>query len=189
MMKGLLEKKKYLRKIFFGLRLTLDDDDVRKKGSKISQMVLGLDVINNAKSVLVYFSINKEVETKGIIEGLIEAGKEIFVPVFLKKDYVISRFASWSDLEPGPFEILQPRKIEAANINQINVALVPGIVFSTKGYRLGYGKGVYDRLLSKSSTARIGIAYDFQIKDEIPIDVHDIKMDLIVSEKRILKIT
>lgn len=188
MRKGLSEKKNLIRKTFLALRLTLSDDDVLKKSVQISEKVLGLDAVNTAKKILTYIPVNKEVETKEMIDNLLHIGKEIFVPSFWNNNYVASRFTSWSSLEVGPFEILQPKLADFVDSNKVNVALIPGIVFSQTGFRLGYGKGVYDKLLFTSNAYKIGLAYDFQIVNDLPVEEHDLRMDMIVSEKRLINI-
>lgn len=189
MKKSLSEKKNHFRKIFSGLRLTLGDEDVSKKSSQISQKILEIDGVKDAEKILAYIPINKEVETREIIDGLLKMRVNVFVPAFWNNNYVACRFTSWSNLEVGPFEILQPKHFDVLDIGNINVALIPGIAFSKAGFRLGYGEGVYDRLFSKSRVFKIGLAYDFQVIDDLPTEEHDLKMDLVVTEKRIVKIT
>ena len=67
----------------------------------------------------------------------------------------------------------------------MDVSIIPGVAFDKKGVRLGYGKGVFDRLLAKSQAFKIGLAYDFQIVDELPREKHDLVMDIVESEKKV----
>jgi len=93
-------------------------------------------------------------------------------------------------LAPGKFKIPEPAehhpRITPAKLDLI---LVPGIVFSKNGHRIGYGKGFYDRLLKKTTCPKIGIAYEFQMVENIVGEPHDAEMDMIVTEKKIHHIT
>jgi 5-formyltetrahydrofolate cyclo-ligase len=97
------------------------------------------------------------------------------------------------DLEVGAFGILEPKKKYAEEINpkNIDLAIVPGVVFDKRMNRIGYGAGFYDEYLKllRPECVKIGLAYDFQVKEKIPFDDHDIRMDIIVTEREILKHT
>ena len=69
----------------------------------------------------------------------------------------------------------------------MELIIVPGLVFDEKSNRIGYGKGYYDKFLSKINCYKVGLSFDFQIKKEIPFEKHDEKLNCIISEKRILK--
>jgi 5-formyltetrahydrofolate cyclo-ligase len=99
---------------------------------------------------------------------------------------------SENDWMPGPFGIPQPRyDLQALGADEIDVILIPGVVFGVRGERLGRGAGYYDRFLSGGSKAlRVGIAFDFQVvSDPVPQEAWDAPMDAIVTESRILEIT
>ncbi|RLF39548.1 MAG: 5-formyltetrahydrofolate cyclo-ligase, partial [Thermoplasmata archaeon] len=89
------------------------------------------------------------------------------------------------DLERGAFGILEPQN-KKIYTGDIDIIIVPGIAFDFRGYRIGYGKGFYDRFLRGADALKIGIAYDFQIVKQIPEDDGDVPVDIIVSEKRVL---
>ena len=116
--------------------------------------------------------------------------KKIFVPYYFKKtdDYQLVEFMDWQNLEKGPYGILQPRGLDTIDPQKIDLAIVPGVVFSTDGVRLGYGKGVYDRLLKESGAIEIGLAYEFQIVNKLPKEKHDLLMDFVITEKKIRRI-
>jgi 5-formyltetrahydrofolate cyclo-ligase len=94
------------------------------------------------------------------------------------------------DLVKNGFGILEPRKeAEPADIRKIDLILVPGVAFDRLGNRLGHGKGFYDRFLESCNNAyTIGIAYDFQVFNNIPCELHDKKMDAITTESGVLTI-
>jgi 5-formyltetrahydrofolate cyclo-ligase len=89
---------------------------------------------------------------------------------------------------PGVFGILEPRKESARIFNpeEIDLVIVPGVAFDEHRNRIGFGAGFYDRFLEsvRPSCAKIGIAFEFQIYDEVPVEEHDIPLDLVITEKR-----
>ena len=182
-----LEKDKIRKKILLK-RKDLLKSAVNDLSGIISRKVLSIKKIKSAKTYLVYLPINNEVDTKFIINFLIQNQKKIFVPAYIEKSWVIGRLKNLDDLKRNQLKTLQPKKIIRADISEIDVAFVPGIAFDKNGVRLGYGKGVYDRLLAGFSGAKIGLAYDFQIVDKIPKENHDLLMDKVISEKRNLAV-
>ena len=136
---------------------------------------------------MVYLSAFKEPDTFNLISELLSTGKEICVPITDVETFTItpSRLVSLANLIKGAYGIYEPRENISVPVSEIDIALIPGIAFTTSGDRLGFGKGYYDRFLKDFKGFKIGIGYDFQITDEIPADKHDIKMDMIVTEKRI----
>jgi len=90
------------------------------------------------------------------------------------------------NIEAGPFGIYQPKlSCPVVPLSSINLFLIPGIAFDKKGYRLGHGKGYYDRLLKTIDTRKIGVCYGFQLFDKLPNNSHDIKVDGVITEKGI----
>ncbi len=96
---------------------------------------------------------------------------------------------SWKELSIGSYGILEPRteKIRKTRVEDIDLIIVPGVAFDKKGNRIGHGKGYYDRLLDKTNATKIGLAFEFQLLKEIPTDKHDLPIDILITEKRIIK--
>lgn len=179
--------KDVLRDMMRQKRRELSSEFICSASQKITDAVLCLESVKNAKCIMLYLSSFKEPDTFPLLGILLEKGINICVPVSNTDTFTItpSRVFSFDSLKKGAYGIYEPKEIISVPENKIDVALIPGIVFSRNGDRLGFGKGYYDRFLSKFQGAKLGICYDFQIMDEIPVSEHDIKMDLIVSEKRI----
>lgn len=180
-----LIRRKYLRR-----RLELSGKQVLGKSGKIAKNFLNLAEILRKNNVSCYLPIKNEVETKFIIEQLIKNGVNIFLPSFSKKrnEYFFAEFRGWENLEEGPYGILQPTDIKRIDAKNIDVAILPGVTFSKDGVRLGYGKGVFDRLLAGSPALKIGLAYEFQVVDAVPCEKHDLVMDIIVCEKKTFRL-
>lgn len=178
-------QKAILRKKFILLRNTLTKKDIEIKSRKVTQVFFEKIDISKFKKFLLYLPINNEVDTKSIIDKLISENKEVYLPKFSKDEWFLARFSDFNNLEKGPYGILQP-KGQKAVIN-LNVALIPGVAFDKDGVRLGYGKGVYDKLLADFKGLKVGLGYDFQIVDKLPKESHDLEMDLIITEKELSK--
>ncbi len=168
-------------------RRSLSPDFIKEASDKIKAAVLGLDSIKNAQLIMVYLSAFKEPDTFSLISELLSLEKEICVPISDIDTFTItpSRLISLDNLTKGAYGISEPKEIISVPISEIDVALIPGIAFTSSGDRLGFGKGYYDRFLEEFNGVKIGIGYDFQITDKIPTDEHDIGMDMIITEKRI----
>ncbi|MEC8238342.1 MAG: 5-formyltetrahydrofolate cyclo-ligase, partial [SAR324 cluster bacterium] len=96
-----------------------------------------------------------------------------------------SLILSTNVLEIGKFGILdvRPEKRIEVNISDLDLVLVPGIAFDLSGGRLGYGRGYYDRFLKKTEGFRVGVCYESQIVDQVPMEAHDIHMQALISQK------
>src|SRR3990167_2357643 len=138
-------KKDKIRKKILLKRKRLSKNTVVKLSAFISKKVLSIKKIKSTKTYLVYLPIDNEVDTKFIINFLMQNQKKIFVPAYVEKSWVICGLKNLDDLKRNQLKTLQPKKIIKADISEIDVAFVPGIAFDKNGVRLGYGKGIYDQ--------------------------------------------
>ncbi|WP_028778435.1 5-formyltetrahydrofolate cyclo-ligase [Shimazuella kribbensis] len=149
----------------------------------ICEQIKQLPIYKNASSILAYFSVRNEVSLYPLIEDAWKQGKRVSLPS-MKQDEIIPRlFTSPSDLEQSEFHILEPRSgCEKVDLHELDLVLVPGVAFDQQGYRLGFGKGHYDRFFSNiPDVYKCGIAYHEQIVETIFPEVHDIPMDLVIT--------
>jgi len=141
-----------------------------------------LDIFKQAKCISFYHALPGEVETADFIEKW--AGvKTIFLPVVEGNDLNLHPYKGKHSLQCGAFGIMEPEREEPCSMEQIDLMIVPGIAFDRQCNRLGRGKGYYDRLLTTLSIPKIGLCYNFQLVDEIPMESFDIPMDIIVTDK------
>lgn len=171
-------------------RRNLTKDEVIKHSDEIYKNLFSLDCISDAHSVCIFLSAFKEPDTNGIIKKLLGEGKKIVVPVTDEGNctLTLSYIDNTDDLIKGAYGICEPKTVKMADINDIDIVLVPGLAFDRCGGRMGFGKGYYDRLLSESEAVKIGLCYDFQLMDKIPTQMHDVPMDFIITEKEIVEI-
>lgn len=184
--------KNALRFILRQKRDSLSKREILNASSKILKKLFCLQEFKKAKNVVFYVSIGSEVYTQGAIRKLLKGkgnkSKSIIVPKVKGNRLILSRITSMSDLKPqGRFKIPEPIEIRRVNKNKIDLVILPGLGFDKEGNRVGYGKGYYDRLLKTLKAKKIGLAFEQQLVNNLPSHNHDIRMDVVVTEKRILK--
>ena len=137
--------------------------------------------LHDARVVMVYYSLPDEVCTHQLIDDLVAEGKMVLLPKVLDDETMeLCRYTGIHDLREGSFHIMEPVGEPFANFLQIDVALIPGMAFDAQGHRLGRGKGYYDRLLTRISCKTIGVCFDFQKVEEVPVGEHDISVDEVI---------
>lgn len=169
-------------------RNSLTKEEIQDKSEKIRDKLFSLLQYRKSKAVMFFVSFNSEVSTHGMIREALKS-KTVIVPKVANNEIEPSVIIDFDNLVPsGKFGILEP--IEAMNIahKNIDLVLVPGIAFDSEGHRIGYGFGYYDRFLAKVPKAiKIGLAFDFQVVDKIPSEAHDVPIDLVVTEERVVE--
>lgn len=179
-------KQEILRK-----REHLDKMQIKEISEKISKTLVSLPEFEKANNILFYVSFESEINTQELIKQLLEKKeKNIIVPYVIKNNHILqlSELHNFNELEPKTFGILEPKELYKREFNpdKLDLAIIPGLVFDKRGHRIGYGFGYYDRFLKtlKNNPKKIGLAYEFQITDKIPEELHDIPMDIIVTENQ-----
>lgn len=193
------EKKRKIRQEFLKKRNNLSRDEIKSKSEKIEKELFSLPEFQRAKTVMFYVSFRSEVETEKMTRNALKLKKKIVIPVVHGEKIVVSEIKNLKkELTKGSFGIKEPKKEFRRRVNQkeIDLVVVPGVVFDKRGGRLGYGRGYYDRFLrSKSIKSRmsrsrqcalIGLAFDLQIARKIPLVKGDMKVDKIVTESGIV---
>ena len=143
-------------------------------------------LFRHASCIAIYHAIPGEVQTAGFIEKWYQ-DKKILLPVIEGNDLRLLPYAGKEALKAGVFGILEPAgDTPSIPEEEIDLIIVPGVAFDRQRNRLGRGKGYYDRLLSTLHAPKIGICYDFQLQDTIPVEPFDRRMDRIITEKEII---
>jgi 5-formyltetrahydrofolate cyclo-ligase len=136
----------------------------------------------SANIIGAYYATRSEVRTSLIVVQAKKLKKKVALP---RTEGDVIKFYEMTDkLAVGRFEIMEP--LPVSPVSEIDLLVVPGVAFDRKGYRVGYGKGYYDRFLSKSRAFSIGLAYDLQIVDTLPHGAHDQKLDALATESGII---
>ena len=140
-----------------------------------------------AENVLLYHSLPDELSTHEFLDKW-GTRKHFFLPRVNGVNLDILPYDR-SKIALGSFHIEEPTGDNTANINDIELIIVPGIAYDRRGNRIGRGKGYYDRLLCSTSATKIGVGYDFQlIGEDIPSEEHDVAMDIVITDRRRLVI-
>ena len=184
-----------LRKETLRTRNELSKSQRIKASEAICENLLNMPEIINSNTIFAYVSFRSEVSTLTLIEALIAAGKTVAVPITRVKEKRLDAIRIQNithDLDPGYCDIPEPTtalcEINIIDPVTIDAILLPGSVFDIRGGRFGYGGGFYDRFVSSIPTAkRIGLAYDLQVVEHIPLQPHDELLDFVVTESNIFK--
>lgn len=179
-------EKKSLRKILLEKRDSTSFDMMKIASEKISKRLKKINAFRDAQKIGVYYPIGSEIFTQDIIQELLSKGKEVFLPRVSENSIDFKRIADFSSLENGSFDIMEP-KTECETENSLDVVLVPTVGITPSGIRLGYGHGFYDRFLAKHKTTTISLTLEKQVVKNIPRSEHDMLIDWIVTEDRILE--
>ena len=183
--------KNEIRKELLEKRKIMSKKEVLDKSKQIKKKLFDLDEFKNADTILFYVSYGNEVFTHEMIKECLKNNRNIVIPITIeeKKELVLSKLENWKDLVKGAYNILEPKeeKRNIVSIFEIDLVIVPGVGFDIHGCRIGHGEGYYDGLLKDSTNAlHIGLSYENQIIDEVPIEGHDIPVDKVITEDRII---
>jgi 5-formyltetrahydrofolate cyclo-ligase len=180
--------KSVLRSECLARRRALTRDERKQDDALILTHLLALRPIELARAVFIYISVQQEVDSRRLIAHLLKAGKSIFIPRIASGAMTAIPFTTWSDLTLGALGIpTPPASAVDPSPSLPEVAIVPGLCFSEQRHRLGYGGGYYDRWLSlHAATTSIGVFRDIDLMPNLPVEAHDISLDLIVTPSRVL---
>ncbi len=181
----IVEAKAELRKNILQQRDALTDNEIQEKSRQIADRLFDEEHFANADTIAFYLTTGSEVDTQVMLESLI-GKRDLLVPV-TNSEIEMVQFNTFHDLVPGKFGVLEPKE-RLPPSGFADVVVVPGISFGLCMHRLGYGMGYYDRFLSRSPAYRIGVCFDFQVMEKLPSHENDQRMDMIITEKRIIKL-
>lgn len=189
---GVRDRKRELRSTALRRRRSIDPKLLAVLSAKVEANLASLPEFRRASLVISYAARPDEVQTRGIIEGALREGKKVAVVVTdaRSKSLRFSEIESFDDLAPGTFGILEPRpdRVRPVSISDADVVLVPLVAWDEKGHRLGYGAGYFDRALAGAGrVAKVGLGLESQRVARIPESRHDVPLDVIVTERRIVR--
>lgn len=146
--------------------------------------------ISKYRNVFIYISFGREIETSEIIKRLISAGAKICVPICRRAgEMEAKRISSVEELSPGMYGIYEPpESAQTVEPSELDLIIVPGLAFGEDFTRLGRGAGYYDRFLDKAKNSKvIALCREQNLFKTVPCEEHDRTVDVIVTEKRIIK--
>jgi 5-formyltetrahydrofolate cyclo-ligase len=185
------EEKKRLRSRLLRLRQTMDAENARRWSRAITETLVNLESFRRAGTIFFYLPFRKEVDTWDAIRIAWQAGKRVVVPKADPEAKTMELYAIQPDtpLTEGVYGILEPpvKPDQCVKPAAVDLAVVPGVGFDEKGYRLGYGGGYYDRFFSGTGAdmIRIGVAYPFQMVETVFPEEHDQRMHVVITPERV----
>ncbi|MDR1384590.1 MAG: 5-formyltetrahydrofolate cyclo-ligase [Planctomycetaceae bacterium] len=166
--------------------------DTQAPSQQVIARLTTLLEMSTAKTIMTYVDFGKEVRTVPMIADLLQKNRQVVVPYCEQNEIRLFLLKRLSELAPGYFGILEP-KIELRGLSErkirndeLQIVIVPGLAFDSYGGRVGRGNGYYDRLLQKlpETVMTIGLAFDCQLFDKVPMQENDCFLKVIVSETK-----
>ncbi|MBN2454085.1 5-formyltetrahydrofolate cyclo-ligase [Candidatus Woesearchaeota archaeon] len=185
MMAVSLAEKQRIREETLQERRRMAEKDVAEKSAAITEKLLALPEFRKANTVMFYHSTKKEAGTREAISAAFKAGKAVLLPVTDENEILACEYKEDEELVAGRYGVLEPKEKRAAE--EFDLAVVPGIAFDKEGGRIGYGKGYYDRFLKEVRAKKIGLAFDSQLVQKIPMSDKDVPMDIIITESKVIR--
>ena len=161
-------------------------------GEDAAKRLMLLSELRQARSIALYASLEDELPTRPLFGALLALEKPLLLPLVTTGELLaFYPVADWKDLSVGHYGVLEPPPAaEPAELGKGDVVITPGVAFDLEGHRLGRGRGYYDRTFGADSAAGgsllLGLGYEFQVLPNVPVSVHDRRMDGIATEQRVL---
>lgn len=181
--------KKDLRQRMLKQLLSLTKDEIKRRSKNVEQQLSTLPAYRQAKFIMAYYPLRGEVDILSMIRKDLLAKRFCFPVMDLKEKYlrIFEVLNLKGDFIPGPFGVQQPDTLrtEEVDVRKVDMVIIPGLAFDYQKNRLGRGAGFYDRFLARapSSIKKIGIAFEFQILENLPIHpLLDQRVDKVVAE-------
>ncbi|MFZ3588148.1 5-formyltetrahydrofolate cyclo-ligase [Bacillus sp. DJP31] len=169
---------------------SFSENEVTKFSKQIADTLYSTESWKNSHLIGITISRGNEIETREIIERAWQEGKEVAVPKCLpeEKKMVFKRITTFNQLETVYFGLLEPivSKTKSVDPQKIDLLIVPGVCFTEKGYRIGYGGGYFDRYLEGYQEQTISLLFECQLLPKLPIESFDVPVQIIITEKRII---
>jgi len=182
------ESKRRLRRQMSLLRNDVTAADSERAGELAARALIDLDLAKRAERIALYAALPYEIPTRILFDAVIEKTGAALLP--RTTDPIGLEFFAverWEELRPGAFGVLEPQSdATAVRLRPDDLVVVPGVAFDEAGYRLGHGKGYYDRAFAAElgdSPTLVGFGYEFQIVEAVPHDERDRQMDAIVTDQ------
>lgn len=181
-------KKKAVRKQFLALRKRLDLLSCARLSQQAQQQLIASTPFSRANCLALYSPIHNEVATEQVFAAARESGKRVYYPRVAGDELDFIEVSKLSSLVKGAFAVAEPQLGEKTTVAELDLVVVPGVAFDLRGYRLGYGRGFYDRQLARKAaeTIAVGLCFEIQLCNLLPNDAHDQRVDFIATETKFI---
>ncbi len=184
---GLLKKE--LRKELLEIRRNIKGEEKRMLDTAICEIFLSTEVYKRAETVFMYATLGSEIDVTTIAEQALIDGKKVAFPISNTEDFSLTFrvVSSLNELQKGAYSICEPpHKNPIVCSDEGTVCLVPALGFNPMRYRIGYGKGYYDRFLKDFCGISVGLVYKRLISDKIIIGKYDLPCDILICEEGVV---
>jgi len=187
-----MQDKAGIRKELLSKRDNIPPVVRRAKNRMICERLLSLDELRNASVIFFFASFRTEVDTTEMIKSSLFSGKRVLLPKVDKDrhELLLYEIRDFGELAPGYMGIPEPPVSEnQMSINDADIVIIPGAGFDASGNRIGYGGGYYDRLLSglQKNIPVVAPSFEEQLVDVLPSEPHDIRVQMIVTDRRLIR--
>lgn len=179
-------EKESLRSRLLETRDNTSHDLLKIASGNIQKKLKKIYAFKDAQKIGAYYPIGSEIFTQDIIQELLSEDKEVFLPKVIGDHMEFRKITRFSSLERGSFDIMEPKE-DCPTDNNLDVILVPTVGIDSTGVRLGYGHGFYDKFLAENKVTTISLTLEKQIIKKIPKSEHDILMDWILTEDKMIQ--
>lgn len=184
------ELKTELRTLYKEKRKELPQEEKQRMDKAICDRFLSLSSYRYADTILLYYPLKNEIDTRRIALDALEKGKRLAFPRCIENNEMVYHYVtSLDELTSGKYGINEPKEdlpLYVPSADSHALCVLPAIIYDKKGYRLGYGKGYYDRFLSSFKGTKAGLIYSDFIIDEIPHGRYDLRADVVITEKGVI---
>jgi 5-formyltetrahydrofolate cyclo-ligase len=189
----MMQEKARLRSEYRKRRRGMAEADYAAANDRITERLLGLDVLQGAHFILSYIAHGREADTRAALAQLAGGDRIVITPGGRNAEEALRCFHFLTPDDPlldrawSPAYV-PPALCDVVDLAEIEVFIVPGIVWDERGFRIGYGGGYFDRLLAHAApnATLIGLAYEYQVLPRIPTEEWDIPVHVIVTEERVI---
>ncbi len=187
-----MNEKARIRKEVLQSRDSIEQRGKEKRDRSIENRLFSLKQFTKANRIMFFASFKSEPDTFGMISKSLDRGKEVILPKVDRQNrkLLLYNIMNISELVPGFMNIPEPVVSEERRVNPDfpDIIIMPGVAFDRKCNRLGYGGGFYDLLLSnlEMPPMLIAIAYSEQIIERVPVERHDVTMDMVVTDRELI---
>ena len=156
-------------------------EELQKYQEDIFRHILAMDIYQEAMHIALYYPIHQEVDTRILIHDALKHHKHVYLPKIKDGEMAFYELFEEDDLQEGVFHIFEPRSSKKVDPDIFNLMFVPLLAFNERYYRMGYGKGFYDRYLKNKNIYTIGLAYHFQ-KCSFQEEDHDVPLKKMITD-------
>lgn len=173
--------KTSLRKEIRALKRAMTEEEILLRSQRLCEKFCSSDSYKRADTIYGYLPYNQEVRTWDLLAKAMADGKQVAVPKVYGEEMKFIYITDFSQVETGYCGIPEPIDDEPVAEDKNALVLMPGLAFDKEGHRIGYGGGFYDRFLAEEPEhPTVALCYDFQIRENLPVEAFDIPVDAVI---------